>query len=656
MEHIHAASGALPFHEWAPWIAYGLVVLLLAYAGARFLLPASGSRLAKFVGSGTLRGSLVVGLSLVATIPLLALGVVLAERNAHTRIDRIAARAEEAAAIAAFSVDQFIDKHVAGITSAASAISTSGTTDPSRMPEWLRLYHRVYDDFLTTLYADRAGDIQAATSNMSGFLTTVPDLTGYNIQDREYFRRATADGTTFVSSVFEGRGLGNDPIVAISAPIRDETGQATGIIEGSLNLGAFANLDSDRIGLEGAEFILADQQDRVIYASQSTGFGTLVSIASESLVRYAAEGDAGLAYTWEVAEDEGRLRYLGAAARSQHGWTVYLRVPLNAVYAQMSRDYVSALLFALIAWAGASLIGVAIVRKTSQSLDDMNTAIDRFSLDPKVEDIETPANTFDEFRPIFEHMRQRAKQLRKSYERLNHSIAAGQKLQAELNQAIVSKEAEVADRTKDLEEANRRLHTLSRVDSLTGLANRRALRAFVTQLWRLVERDRIDAAIIMIDIDHFKLYNDNLGHQAGDECLRQVADALAASASRPLDLVARYGGEEFMVALGNTSLDQALIVAERMRRAVIDLDIDHPTSEHGNVTVSLGVASVRSTSDPTTEQTAQIADDALYVAKEAGRNCVAYRHGGDFVTFDANEIDLNATITSITSIGRAGPR
>ena len=654
MESAHAATGAFPFHVWAPWLAYGLVLLLLIWSVARLLLP--GSRLARPVRRGKLRNSLVVGLTLVATIPLLSLGVILAERNAHARIDRIAARAEEAAAISAFSVDQFIDKHVSGMTSAASAISTSGDSDESRMPAWLRQYHRVYGDFLTMLYADRNGDIKAATSVMSGFLTTVPDLKGYNIQDREYFIRAIADERTFVSSVFEGRDLGNDPIVAISAPIRDETGQTSGIIEGSLDLGAFARLDSDRVGLEGAELVLVDQQNRVIYASPSTGFGPLVNVGSEALVQNAPEGGGNDAYSWQTRSARGDMRFVGAAAQSQVGWTVYLRVPLNGVYSQMTRDYVFSMLFALIACIVALLLGLAIVRKTTESLEDMNIAIDRFSLDRDDVEIRTPANTFDEFRPIFRHMRRRARQLRKTYQRLQNSIAAGQKLQADLNQAISTKEAEIHDRTRDLEEANRRLHTQSRVDTLTGIANRRKFQSFAKRIWRLVDRDQIDAAVIMIDIDYFKRYNDSLGHQAGDECLKLVAEALSGCASRPLDLVARYGGEEFIAVLGNTAMEQALIVAERMRRSVEDTAMEHPASRHGVVTISVGVASVRTTPDPTAEHAIQRADSALYMAKEAGRNCVVYPYGEEFVTFDAEGIDLSATITSITAAGNSRAR
>ena len=161
MEFAHAATGVFPLHVWAPRIAYALVVLLLVWGVVRLLLPRSGTP--HLFGRATLRGSLIVGLSLVATVPLLALGVILAERSAHARIDRIAARAEDAAAVSAFSVDQFIDKHVAGMTSAASAISTSGNSDESRMPGWLRQYHRVYVDFLTMLYADRGGNIRAAS-------------------------------------------------------------------------------------------------------------------------------------------------------------------------------------------------------------------------------------------------------------------------------------------------------------------------------------------------------------------------------------------------------------------------------------------------------------------------------------------------------------
>lgn len=174
----------------------------------------------------------------------------------------------------------------------------------------------------------------------------------------------------------------------------------------------------------------------------------------------------------------------------------------------------------------------------------------------------------------------------------------------------------------ELEMANRRLETLSRTDSLTGLANRRYLFEYLDNEWRRESRHERPISLIVADIDHFKAYNDQYGHLAGDDCLRRVAQALRTQIHRPGDLLARYGGEEFVVILPETNAEGACEIAESMRRAVVNLDIGHlrsPIAPH--ITISLGVAAVLPKNGRTDDLFA-MADTALYRAKEGGRNRV----------------------------------
>ncbi len=164
-------------------------------------------------------------------------------------------------------------------------------------------------------------------------------------------------------------------------------------------------------------------------------------------------------------------------------------------------------------------------------------------------------------------------------------------------------------------------------DALTGLLNRRAVLDRVATAWRQAQRESRPLALYLIDIDYFKRYNDRYGHVAGDDALAQVAEALEKSVQRPMDSVGRYGGEEFIaVAYGVDSIDSAVAIAERMRRAVFDLNLRHEGSSHGRVTVSIGVAmgeKLPSHADLIVE-----ADLALYEAKEAGRNITRFRTVG----------------------------
>ncbi len=191
---------------------------------------------------------------------------------------------------------------------------------------------------------------------------------------------------------------------------------------------------------------------------------------------------------------------------------------------------------------------------------------------------------------------------------------------------IAAMRRELGDATRRLREANKELTRLSRVDGLTGVHNRRHLDEHLTQEWQralrgTTERGHRELSFILLDIDHFKQYNDHYGHQAGDECLRRVAQALTCGARRLGDLVARYGGEEFAVILPETPLDGALHVAETLRAAVEALDIPHERSSAGpRVTISLGVASRVPTAGMEPSSLAQAADEALYASKKAGRN------------------------------------
>lgn len=174
---------------------------------------------------------------------------------------------------------------------------------------------------------------------------------------------------------------------------------------------------------------------------------------------------------------------------------------------------------------------------------------------------------------------------------------------------------------KQLEESNRELQRLSSLDGLTGLSNRRHFDEELDKEWRRAQRADIPLSLILIDIDHFKLYNDTYGHLAGDECLQGVARALQSTIVRPGDVVARYGGEEFVVILPETNSDGACVVAENLRKNIVALQRSHSastTAEH--VSISLGIAQADFASMETPDELIILADKALYDAKESGRN------------------------------------
>lgn len=174
-----------------------------------------------------------------------------------------------------------------------------------------------------------------------------------------------------------------------------------------------------------------------------------------------------------------------------------------------------------------------------------------------------------------------------------------------------------------LEKMNRSLEQLTLQDSLTGLGNRRLFDTALIDEFQRARRAGTPLALLMIDVDYFKRYNDLYGHPAGDECLRQLGETLAESGCRPGDVAVRYGGEELAVLLPDTDEDGAIAMGERFRRAVLVQAIAHAGNPESVVTVSIGAAACRPGQDASSREALVVAaDKALYAAKAAGRNQV----------------------------------
>jgi diguanylate cyclase (GGDEF)-like protein len=200
-------------------------------------------------------------------------------------------------------------------------------------------------------------------------------------------------------------------------------------------------------------------------------------------------------------------------------------------------------------------------------------------------------------------------------------IRAALRLKHEMDRRKL-RERELVDTQQQLTEANERLRLLVRLDALTELSNRRTFDAALTDELLRAKRERTELSLIMIDVDHFKAYNDCYGHSAGDECLRRVSAMIQAQVRRPADLVSRYGGEEFAILLPSTAPRGARQVAEAVRAAVETGHLPHrdsPTSDY--VTVSLGLATSQSGAGRGVVLI-DAADKALYRAKANGRNRV----------------------------------
>jgi diguanylate cyclase (GGDEF)-like protein len=191
--------------------------------------------------------------------------------------------------------------------------------------------------------------------------------------------------------------------------------------------------------------------------------------------------------------------------------------------------------------------------------------------------------------------------------------------------------------SKELSELNKELGVLAQLDGLTGLNNRRSYDTFIERIWSQCKRDHVSLTLLLIDLDHFKAFNDQYGHQAGDDALKAVAEVIKSSAKRPFDFAARYGGEEFVIALygtpefygGAAATDASKALAESLRNGICQLRIPHAKSSTSKfLTVSIGVAVILPEAERSLAGSVQMADEALYQAKEGGRNRVVVTESG----------------------------
>jgi diguanylate cyclase (GGDEF)-like protein len=192
----------------------------------------------------------------------------------------------------------------------------------------------------------------------------------------------------------------------------------------------------------------------------------------------------------------------------------------------------------------------------------------------------------------------------------------------------------IAERDQELRSMNRHLEQLASIDALSGLANRRGFDERLTTVWRRARQLGRPVGLLMIDVDHFKLFNDRYGHVEGDVCLRRIGRILMKVARGVDDLPARYGGEEFALLLPGANADKALEIAERLRHSVEDLCITHADSPLGLVTVSVGIAVMTPSLHENSEHLIEAADAGLYSAKHRGRNTVVMHGPVEIATAD----------------------
>lgn len=438
----------------------------------------------------------------------------------------------------------------------------------------------------------------------------------FDARDRPWFKTAAASGAIgwyppYQYAVKDDRGDYAGLGMGVSAPLYDAQGAFLGVVSADValeQLGALLRAEAAAAG--GAVFLteadgalLATSADAPIYRLDG---GALVRLTARDSADPATRAAAVAALA--NGQPEGRSVVTVNGERLLTQWrrlqllsgpalTIGVALPESRFVGPLRGAVGEALALAAAILALAVLIAVAAADKVSAPL----SALSRWAGRLAAGEWSPPPRAGGSIRELSS---------------LARALAD---MSGRLQAYTKELELRVVERTEALEAANRQLEILSVTDPLTGLANRRRFDAVLATECARAARSGQPVALLMLDVDHFKNFNDQYGHQAGDGCLRHVAAALRACARRAGDLPARYGGEEFALIAAGTDAAAALALSEKIRRQIEAMGIAHNDAPAGVVTISIGVASGRGSPD----ELLRDADRALYRAKQAGRNRVA---------------------------------
>jgi diguanylate cyclase (GGDEF)-like protein len=439
-------------------------------------------------------------------------------------------------------------------------------------------------DFATNIPWIR--DLSIASSDGRIRCSTQTSALGLNVADRSHFQTALTAHDFALSDYMISRAT-DVPSVVATYPITRDDGALAGVVMALINLQWIGDLAAAAAQHPGAAVLLIDSAGTLVAGSPDQQAYIGKHFAGSDLAKQMLANDSG---TLTVAGLDGVQRIF---AYVRVPWTqARLAVGLDesAVHASIDREidvaYLQLVVFGLfvllIAWFG----GEQLVVRPIRSLVRTATRFGRGDLHVRA----TQEPWVAEFAPLAE--------------------------------ALDDMAAKLAAREEELQIANRHLDELASLDGLSGLANRRGFDREIEREWQKAAASGTSLALMMVDIDYFKLFNDRYGHVSGDTCLRAVGETLSLVTLEEAVLVARYGGEEFALLLPGLDIRRATGLAEEARQAIEDLAINHSQSPIGHVTISVGVEAVVPEKYQSYSNLIEAADRALYEAKHRGRNAV----------------------------------
>lgn len=548
----------------------------------------------------SLRQRLKWGLIAAALVPALLFSLSLLSSEWRSERDAIIVRLDANARLNASAMDDYLDAQLASVQLLAEQEDSGDTMPVEQLKELLRAYPAM----LYAAYTDAQGGVLTVADTRG----RMPPASSSNIRSEGWFADVLDQRRPIVSGVHRSALFGDSAQVAVAAPVMRD-GRVDAVLQASIPVQSIARLAAENLGRRNFSLLLLDGGNRVIYAGPGLRWNIMddTGQVGGALRRVALPASArGQTMLREDVLLMDQPAFVDAVAM-RNGWVLALVTPRQQLLASLwSRVGL------LVALLSVTSLGVlwAMWRQKRLLQDNIGyllASLNGYALGGRL----TP---------------DAARQLPEELQPLSVGIGdLGARMNAaylELRYVLDEREHVIEERTESLRHAVAELDRLSRTDALTGALNYRGFIEAGERLWREAGESGAQLAVLALDIDFFKRYNDLYGHADGDGALRRFAGAVRSALLHADDVLTRPGGEEFNVFLPGSTHAQARQVAERVCQRVRDADIAHAASPQGRLTVSIGVAA-REPGDSELEDMLRRADTALYRAKNAGRDQAA---------------------------------
>jgi diguanylate cyclase (GGDEF)-like protein len=440
---------------------------------------------------------------------------------------------------------------------------------------------------LSIMIVSKNGLVQCSTLN---------NLVGLDLSDREYLKKARETGG-FVFSDFLFAKSNQRPIMMAAYPVSAINRDEDSIVVAGMNLDWMSKIMSNLGGRPGISAVLVDSAGVVLAApaDQASMIGRpLGSVPLLSAVAEKAIGSDQPDGSLSFADGEGSKRIVHFVRIPGTQSRLFVSIDESNVTAAINREirtaYLQLLFVCLFVLLGALVAAEKLIIRPIQMMVAMAKRFGQGDWSVRAARNRLPA----EFVP--------------------------------LARAFNAMAAQLIERERELVATNERLTVIASIDMLSGLANRRGFQSRLDFEWMKAQQYGSELSLLMIDVDHFKLFNDSYGHPEGDVCLTRLGETLAGIAAETMGFAGRYGGEEFCLLVPNADSNRALEIGEIVRAAVQNLAMPHCTSHYQTVTVSVGVACAKPNERQQPGDLIEAADAALYAAKHRGRNAVV-EHG-----------------------------